>query len=105
MVNFLQGDAIIETGEHGDALYVIVRGDLEVRVASDAGSKLVARLAANDFFGEMALLGDHIRKADVIADTSCILLRIKCNDVLKIAERYPAITRRLNEVQAERSKQ
>ena len=72
-------------------------------VNRDGECDKVAELGENDFFGEMALLGDHIRKADVIADTSVTLLRIRCADIVSIAERYPRITERLNEAKAQRS--
>ncbi len=102
-VNFLEGDTVIATGEHGDALYVVIRGELSVFAGSGEDKRQIATLGANDFFGEMALLGDHVRKADVVARTSCTLLRIKCKDVLDIARQHTAITERLNQVKAERS--
>ena len=98
-VNFLSGDTIIGTGEHGDALYIIAKGFVEVLVQSE----VIAQLEAGDFFGEMALLGDHVRKADVKAVTACTLLRLNCKDVLNLAKQHTEITDRLNEAKAARS--
>jgi CPA1 family monovalent cation:H+ antiporter len=102
-VNYLQGDTIIGTGEHGDALYVIARGLATVVVKTAGEEKTIADLTAGDFFGEMALLGDHIRKADVRALTACTLLRINCKDVLDMAKTHKEISDRLNQARAERS--
>ena len=66
-------------------------------------TKTIAELTAGDFFGEMALLGDHIRKADVRASTACTLLRINCKDVLDMAKTHKEIADRLNEARAARS--
>ena len=98
-VNYLSGDTIIGTGEHGDALYIIAKGFVEVIVKSE----VIAKLEAGDFFGEMALLGDHVRKADVKAVAACTLLRLNCKDVLNLAKQHTEITDRLNEAKAARS--
>ena len=98
-VNYLAGDTIIGTGEHGDALYIIVKGFTEVIVKSE----IIAKLGAGDFFGEMALLGDSIRKADVKAVSACTLLRLNCKDVLNLAKQHTEITERLKEAKSARS--
>lgn len=98
-VNYLSGDTIIGIGEHGDALYIIAKGFVEVIV----NAEVIAKLEAGDFFGEMALLGDHVRKADVKAVSPCTLLRLNCKDVLNLAKEHTEITDRLNEAKAARS--
>ncbi len=102
-VNYLAGDTIIGTGEHGDALYVISRGRVSIIVRKGAEENQIAELGAGEFFGEMALLGDHIRQADVRALTACTLLRIRCNDVLDMAKTHKDVSERLNEAKAARS--
>jgi CPA1 family monovalent cation:H+ antiporter len=102
-VNYLEGDTIIGTGEHGDALYVIARGRLVALLKNGSEETKLGELGAGDFFGEMALLGDSVRKADVRAITACTLLRINRKDVLDIAQQHPEISTRLEEVKAERS--
>jgi CPA1 family monovalent cation:H+ antiporter len=95
-VNYLVGDTVIGTGEHGDALYVIARGRVEVLTDKDGERQMIAELGAGEFFGEMALLGDHVRTADVCAVTACTLLRIRSSDVHGLAHEYPEISERLN---------
>jgi CPA1 family monovalent cation:H+ antiporter len=104
-VNYLEGDTIIGTGEQGDALYVIARGRVEALLKNGGEEKKLGELGAGDFFGEMALLGDSVRKADVRAITSCTLLRINSRDVLEIAQQHPEISDRLEEAKVERSAQ
>jgi CPA1 family monovalent cation:H+ antiporter len=102
-VNYLEGDTIIGTGEQGDALYVIACGRVEALLKKGGEEKKLGELGAGDFFGEMALLGDSVRKADVRALTACTLFRINSKDVLEIAKQHPEISQRLEDAKAERS--
>lgn len=102
-VNYLEGDTIIGTGEHGDALYVIARGRVEALLINGGEEKQLGEMGTGEFFGELALLDDSVRKADVRAITACTLLRINRKDVLEIAQQHPEISDRLEESRAERS--
>ena len=102
-VNYLEGDTIIGMGEHGDALYVIARGHLEALLKHEGQETKLGELGAGDFFGEMALLGDSVRRADVRAISSCSLLRISSKDVMEVALQHPEISERLEQAKAERS--
>jgi CRP-like cAMP-binding protein len=104
-VNYLEGDTVIGAGEHGDALYIIAQGRVEVFTNnSDSNERSrVAELGAGEFFGEMALLGDHVRSADVVARTACTLLRIRSHDVLQMAQQHHEITERLNQAREART--
>ncbi|MFM8303183.1 MAG: cyclic nucleotide-binding domain-containing protein [Actinomycetota bacterium] len=59
------GTHLVREGEEGDALFVILAGEAEVRSAD----RTLARVAAGDYFGELALLDGEPRAADVIATT------------------------------------
>lgn len=104
-VHYLTDDTIIGEGEHGDALYIVARGRVSVsRQNSDGEEKVLGELDAGDFFGETALLGEHVRTATVRATQSCTLLRLTCKDVLAMAKNHPEISLRLKEAQQARVK-
>lgn len=102
-VNYLEADTIIGSGEHGGALYIIMRGRASVLINKDSILKPVREMGAGDFFGEIALLGDHVRTANVHAITACTLLRIPAEDVLDLGKEFPEITEQLNKAKLERS--
>ncbi|HMA34190.1 MAG TPA: ABC transporter transmembrane domain-containing protein [Chloroflexia bacterium] len=59
------GADVVRQGEPGDKLYIIRRGQAEVRVADGMGARRVNTLDEGDYFGEMALLAGEPRSATV----------------------------------------
>ena len=83
---------LVRQGDSGDALYVVVSGELEVILELESGGRqTLARLGAGDCVGEMALLSQRARAATVIARTPAQLLRIAANAFEPILARHPSI--------------
>ena len=63
---------IVRMGEPGIAFYIILSGAAEVR----QGSRVLAHLSPGQFFGEMTLLDEQPRSADVVTQqpTECAVL-------------------------------
>lgn len=84
---FVRGEAMTRQGAQAHWLYLITRGDAEVRVAIDDNlSEQIATLHQGDFFGEMGMMTGEPRSATVIAltDVECYRLdKEGFNDVLK----------------------
>lgn len=93
------GERLIRAGERGDAMYFISAGVVEVQAA---GQRIP--LAAGNFFGEMALVLETPRTADVIASTYCQLLMLQEADFKNILHRHPAIKAQIDREAAHRSK-
>jgi CPA1 family monovalent cation:H+ antiporter len=70
------GQAVVERGDPGDAMYVILSGAAEV----DVGGRF-HRLGRGDFFGEMAVLAGKPREATVKAVERVEALRIPADDL------------------------
>jgi CRP-like cAMP-binding protein len=62
-LSFNPGQTIVKEGELGIGFYVILSGKAEVRLKG----KVLSQLGKGDFFGEMAVLDNQPRSADVIA--------------------------------------
>jgi CRP/FNR family cyclic AMP-dependent transcriptional regulator len=74
-VSFQPGDTIVERGEMGDAMYLMLAGTAEV----DVGGRFHT-LKQGDFFGEMALIAAKKRMATVKAVEPVQALRIPAED-------------------------
>jgi CPA1 family monovalent cation:H+ antiporter len=72
---FPPGERIISAGEQGDRMYFIASGAVDVLVGIEP-----VRLKAGSFVGEMALLTDRPRNADVISAGYTNLLALKRRD-------------------------
>ena len=74
-VSYEPGQAIVERGDQGDAMYIVVDGAAEV----DIGGRY-HRLERGDFFGEMAVLAGKPREATVKAVEPLVALRIPAGE-------------------------
>jgi len=84
---FMRGEAMTRQGAKAHWLYLITRGDAEVRVSVDGNlSEHIATLHQGNFFGEMGMMTGEPRSATVIAltDVECYRLDKEAfNDILK----------------------
>ena len=77
---FSKGESIIAKGTKGDRFFIIYRGNVSV----DSGGSLAQRkiYGTYDYFGEVALVTDQNRVADVTAETDVIAYTIERNKFL-----------------------
>ena len=77
---YSKGDIIFRQGDPGDALYLVLGGN--VRVIREDGKKreTVAILEELSCFGEMAILGDNVRTATIEATDPLTVLKINSDD-------------------------
>lgn len=65
---FRRGEVIFHLGDPGDALFVIVTGDVKISLPSETGEEaILATLSPGDVFGELALLDGAPRSASATA--------------------------------------
>lgn len=91
IVTFHPGEALCVQGERGDAAYVVLEGAAEVWVAgADGGERrLVGRIGRHEVVGEIAVLCDIPRTADVIAVSELKALRIGKELMLRMLRDAP----------------
>ena len=82
----IPGEHVIRKGDKGDAMYFIANGEVEVRVPSGP-----IRLKDADFFGELALLHNAPRSADVVASGFCQLLALDRGDFHRFLRANPSL--------------
>ncbi len=84
-----QWATIVKQGDRGDAMYLVLDGELSVRMKVLGAERVLAKLGMGDFFGDIALFDHGPRSADVVADTSATLLRLSESAFADLAQRAP----------------
>jgi CRP-like cAMP-binding protein len=115
LAEFERGDAIIEEGEMGDAMYVIRRGEVEVtKLNPKRGTKIhLAKLNVGDFFGEIALIKNTPRTATITATKKTNLMKLSKEEFDRMILENPTILevisdytdKRLKDLQASMTKE
>jgi voltage-gated potassium channel len=77
---------VVLRGEHADAMYFIVSGEVEVEIHPEP-----KRLKVGDYFGEIALLKRGPRTATVLSLTECRLLVLDAVDFEKLLKINPEL--------------
>lgn len=75
LIHLVAGDVLFYEGDPGDALYVIVEGEVIVQTEGPPRVQM-ARLGPGEFIGEVALMTDQPRSATVTAADDSELLRV-----------------------------
>jgi CRP-like cAMP-binding protein len=83
------GDVIVRQDDPGDCMYIVVSGQCRVVHHKQGHDVDLAVLNKGDFFGELALVDEGPRSADVIALTDVVLLKITQAVVAAVAGVYP----------------
>jgi CPA1 family monovalent cation:H+ antiporter len=94
---FPPGERIINAGERGDRMYFIASGAVEVMVGQEP-----VRLKAGDFVGEMALLTDRPRNADVVSAGYTNLLVLKRRDFDALLKSHPGLRDKITGIARQR---
>ena len=89
---------LTEQGHMGDEFFVVTSGHLTVL----EDGRPVRQLHPGDYFGEIALLEDHVRTATVRADGIAELLVLGHPEFLTLTEEFPAIREAISSTAAER---
>jgi len=85
-----QGAQLFFKGDPGDALYVVLEGEIEISAATADGKAVrIAALGAGAVIGEMAVLDGGGRSADASAARRTRLLRIGREAVLDVLKTEP----------------
>ncbi len=86
-----QWSAIVKQGDCGDTMYLILEGELRVRINVAGKETILATLSVGDFFGDISLFDQGPRSADVVANVDSTLLKISSSAIEQLAREAPEI--------------
>jgi CRP/FNR family transcriptional regulator, cyclic AMP receptor protein len=90
IVRYSVGETVFATGDPGDSMYVIRKGEVEVFFKDDTGAKVVLEVAGpGDFFGELSLLDSGPRTASAVVMRDVEALRVDRRDLDELLRLQP----------------
>ena len=91
----------MSAGRFGYEFFVIENGTCEVV----RGDEHLADLGPGDFFGEMAILGDTVRNADVVASSPMTAMVMTDSQFRHLARRMPEVADQIREKCRQRTRE
>jgi CRP-like cAMP-binding protein len=101
---FKSGEIITHEGEKGDEIFYLERGRASVVITVNGHAEKMRSLDKNQFFGEIAVLGDGIRTATVIAEGDTSVLVLRRLDFERLKREYPILFYAMGVIAEERIK-
>jgi len=98
---FRAGDVLFNEGEIGDSLYVVRSGGVTMSRRQESGNLLVSQVRSGHLVGEMALMGDPVRRETATATVAAEAIQIRRKEFLELTRRNDA---RLDPLQREVSR-
>ena len=82
---------IFTKGEHGDALFMVLEGEVRARVTIGGRETTLATMGVGECFGELAIVDQGPRSADVIANQPTVLIKVSEGALRKMFAEAPAL--------------
>ena len=84
------GEVLFRTGDPGEALFIVLEGEVELFIRDNAGQKIPLTIAGpGQLFGELALLDRGPRTATAEAQTDSELLSLSRDDLIALFQKTP----------------
>ncbi len=97
-----RGERLIQEGDEGDSMFVMLRGTAAVSIARNGTSVRVGAMRQGDCFGEFSLLTGAPRSATVRAENDCEVLEISKPIMAEVLKESPECLSALSDLLAKR---
>jgi len=92
---FNEGQHIFFEGDPGSALFVILKGNVDIYRIHKNKKDALATLGSGTFFGELALVYDTPRTASALATDNSTLVCLFRHDIEKLVKHHPQLGNKL----------
>jgi len=93
------GEKVIQFGDHGKALYIIVAGEAVISATDNAGEEhTIATVTRGEFFGEIALFSGEPSPVSVSVIEDLEVMVIYSDSVNKMIESKPSLAREIGQI-------
>ena len=91
VIEFLPNAVVVHKGEHGDAMFLVLQGEVRARNLVGGRESTLSTLGVGECFGEMAVIDEGPRSADVVANVETVLLKVSADGLKRLFEQAPAL--------------
>ena len=102
---FPDGEIIVVQGEQGDAMFVIVSGEVRVCITRDGSQIEVARRKPGEYVGELSVINREPRNATLIASGDVRMLSIDQKSLEGLIRERPEVSLAVIQVLSKRLKE
>ena len=82
---------VVNKGDHGDALFMVLEGEVRARVMIGGKETTLTTMGVGECFGELAIVDQGPRSADVIANQPTVLIKVSEGALRKMLAEAPAL--------------
>jgi CRP-like cAMP-binding protein len=82
---------VVNKGDHGDALFMVLEGEVRARVMLDGKETTLTTMGVGECFGELAIVDQGPRSADVVANQPSVLIKVSDKALRKMFTEAPAL--------------
>jgi len=90
-LKLLPGAVVCRKGEFGDAMFLVLQGELRARTMIGGRESTLSVMGVGECFGELAVLDESTRSADVVASTESVVLKISAAALKRLFQEAPAL--------------
>lgn len=89
VTEFTPGQVVLREGQTSHVFYMVMEGSIDI--LSQDESRILARIHAGDFLGEISLVSQQPHMATAVTHTACKLVTLQRGDFENLINRYPRI--------------
>jgi CRP-like cAMP-binding protein len=82
---------VVNKGDHGDSLFMVLEGEVRARVMIDGRETTLSTMGVGECFGELAIVDQGPRSADVVANQPSVLIKVSDAALRKMLAEAPAL--------------
>lgn len=91
VLKLLPNAAVCRKGEHGDSMFLVLQGEVRARVMIGGRESTLSTMGVGECFGELAVIDESPRSADVVTNVETILLKISAAALKRLFQEAPAL--------------
>lgn len=93
-----EGDVVFQSGDPGDHIYLILSGDVKIKLPTLSGPRIEKR-GAGDFIGENEFFEGIARTSSAVAETNCVIYPLTRKEINDLISKNRSILNNLQNVE------